>query len=433
MRRILRTLPLFFVTLSYAQSPINGPMPGYSECLESIIWLQCHGPCNARIEYWKEDRPDSVLRTPAQQGLAEKAYAMDFVMDQVVPGTRYGYRVLLEDRSIDVGEPLFFHTQPLWRWRGDPPEFSIATGSCAYINEPAYDRPGKPYGGDYRIFNSIADAHPDLMLWLGDNIYLREPDWGSWTGILHRYTAMRSLPEMQRLLHATHHYAIWDDHDFGPNDADASFVNADLTTRAFDLFWPNPPGRVPGVGGIANAFTYADADFFLLDDRSFRVPPEVVTDSATMLGNPQIDWLIRALKYSEANFKIIALGGQFLNSAAVYETYSTYPRERERILDRIDREGIKNVVFLTGDRHFTQLSKLILPNGRSLYDLTVSPFTSSVHGAKEVNSLAVEGTYVEQRNFAILRFAGPTAQRRLTMEIRDVDGKTIWQRTITAE
>lgn len=416
-----------------AQSPINGPMPGYSECLESAIWLQCHGPCQAGIEYWKADRPDSVLHTPTQHGEREKAYALRFIMDEVVPGTRYGYRVIVDGKVVDAGEPLYFHTQPLWRWRGDPPEFSVATGSCAYINETAYDRPGKPYGGEYGIFNSIADAKPDLMLWLGDNIYLREPDWGSWTGIMHRYTAMRALPEMQRLLHATHHYAIWDDHDFGPNDADASFANANLTTKAFDLFWPNPPGHAPGVGGITNAFTYGDADFFLLDDRSFRVPPEVVTDSATMLGEAQIDWLIRALKYSQANFRIVTLGGQFLNSAAVYETYSTYPRERQRIIDRITREGIKNVVFLTGDRHFTQLSKLVLANGHALYDLTVSPFTSSVHPMKESNTLAVEGTYVAQRNFAMLRFSGPSAQRKLTIEVHDVEGKPLWQRVILAE
>ena len=164
-----RTLSFLLLTCSltlFAQSPINGPMPGYSECLESAIWLQCHGPCNASIEYWKADRPDSVLRTPAQQGERDRAYAMRFIMDEVVPGTRYGYRVLVDGKAVDVGEPLFFHTQPLWRWRGDPPEFSVATGSCAYINEPVYDRPGKPYGGRHDIFDRMARQQPDLTLWL---------------------------------------------------------------------------------------------------------------------------------------------------------------------------------------------------------------------------------------------------------------------------
>ncbi len=424
------TFLTFFSSALFAQLPFNGPMPGYSECLESIIWLQCHGPCTAQLEYWKEGKPDSLMRTTEQRSDPAKADAMDFIMDRVVPGTNYNYRVLIGGKAINVGEPLRFHTQPLWKFRGDPPDFSVATGSCAYINETIYDRPGTPYGGGYQIFNSIADTKPDLMLWLGDNIYLREPDWGSWTGFMHRYTHMRSLPEMQRLLRATHHYAIWDDHDFGPNDADGSFVNAAIAKQAFDLFWPNPPCTAPGVGGTTTSFTYADVDFFLMDDRTFRVPPEVLTDSASMLGAAQIDWLIRALKYSDATFKIIALGGQFLNTAAVYETYSTYPTERKLILDRINKEGITGVVFVTGDRHFTQLSKLDLPNGQALYDITVSPFTSGPHDAKEINALAVPGTYLAQRNFAVLRFSGAKGQRTMTITVRDSDGKPVWEKVI---
>ena len=62
----------------------------------------------------------------------------------------------------------------------DPPAFSFVTGSCAFINEAKYDRPGKPYGGGYEIFESMAADDPDMMLWLGDNIYLREVDFQSY-------------------------------------------------------------------------------------------------------------------------------------------------------------------------------------------------------------------------------------------------------------
>ncbi|MBS1581739.1 MAG: alkaline phosphatase family protein [Bacteroidetes bacterium] len=431
MRRdLLLGSALLMAAAGAAQSPINGPMPGYSECLETIVWLQCHGPCTAQLEYWKEDRPDSTFRTPPQQGEPDKAYAMDFILDQVVPGTTYAYRVLLDGGALTFEEPLRVHTQPLWKFRTDPPAFTLATGSCAYINEPAYDRPGTPYGGGYAIFNSIADQHPDLMVWLGDNVYLREPDWGSWSGFLHRYSQARALPELQRLLRGTHHYATWDDHDFGPNDGDGSFINADMARRAFDLFWPNPASGAPGVGGITTSFSYADVDVFLLDDRTFRVPPDVVTDSATMLGKAQIDWLVRALKYSDASFKLVALGGQFLNTAKVYETYATYPAERQRIIDRIAREGISGVVFLTGDRHFTELAKLDLPNGKPLYDLTVSPFTSTAYTPKETNGLGIPGTQVAQRNFALLRFSGPKGHRTLTITVHDVDGKPLWEQAI---
>ena len=39
------------------------------------------------------------------------------------------------------------------------------------------------------------------------------------------------------------------------------------------------------------------------------------------------------------------------------------------------REDIRGVVFLSGDRHTTELSELTMSNGRRSTDLTVSPLT----------------------------------------------------------
>ena len=407
-------------------------MPGYCEFLEGIVWVQTDRPCKVNMAYWKEAEPATVRYCADVEARAENTFAVDLIADQVEPGQTYRYRVLLDGRPMDIADTLRFRTQPLWKHRTEPPDFSLATGSCAYINEPAYDRPGKPYGDGYPIFNSIADQRPDLMLWLGDNAYLREPDWGTRSGYLHRYTHTRAAPELQRLLRTTHHYAIWDDHDFGPNDADGSWVNADIAREAFDLFWPNPAGRAPGVGGITTAFSYGDVDFFLLDNRSFRVPPDVRTDTAQMFGEAQLDWLIRGLKYSDATFRIVATGGQVLNTAAVYENYAAYPRERQRLLDRLNAEGIRNVILLTGDRHHTVLSKLGQKNGLPLYDLTVSPLTSTSYQPNENNTLAVEGTVVADRNFAILRFSGPRKERVLTITVRDAQGQVLWEKAIKA-
>ena len=431
--RTLIAIPLLLVTSLAAQVKINGPMPGYTDMLEATIWMQCQGPCSARMEYWVIDKPDSILRTAVQDSEASRAHAMDFIMDQVVPGTTYGYRPVVNGQVVDVGQALTFSTQPLWKFRTDPPDFTVAMGSCVYINEPVYDRPGNPYGSGYEIFNSIADKEPDLMLWLGDNIYLREPDWGTRTGFLHRYTHSRSTPEMQRLLRSTHHYAIWDDHDFGPNDGDASFVNSALAREMFDLFWPNPTCGVPGVAGTTTSFSQSDVDFFLLDDRTFRVPADVTTAEAAMLGKAQLDWLIQALKYSDASFKLIAVGSQVLNTAAIYENYATIVNERNELLRRIEAEGIRGVVFLTGDRHFTELSSLPLKDGRTIHDLTVSSLTSGTYKATDTNELRVEGTVVEQRNFATLTFTGKKNERTMTIRVFDGKGAQLWERAIAQE
>jgi alkaline phosphatase D len=426
-------LPLLLPFVSAAQLPIHGPMLGHCDMLEATIWMQCQGPCTVRIDHWEKDHPERIISTEEVTSKAENAHALDIVLGGLLPGTTYHYRPIINGQPVDVGQDLTFRTQTLWKYRTDPPAFTVAMGSCAYINEPAYDRPGRPYGNDMGIFDRIADRKPDLMLWLGDNVYLREPDWGSRSGYLHRYTHTRSTPALQRLLRSTAHYAIWDDHDFGPNDADGSFVNSALAREVFDLFWPNPTCGVPGVPGTTTAFTHGDVDFFLLDDRTFRRPGHLRTLTPQLLGKDQLDWLIQALRYSDAAFKVVAMGGQVLNTAGVYENYASIPDERAELLRRIEAEGIRGVVFVSGDRHFTELSTLELKDGSRIHDLTCSPLTSGTYGPKETNDLRVPGTLVEQHNFAELYFNGPKGARVMTMRVLNAQGEMLWERNIPQE
>ena len=172
-------------------------------------------------------------------------------------------------------------------------------------------------------------------------------------------------------------------------------------------------------------------EFFLLDNRTYRVNHHNKTSDPTVLGQAQIDWLIQALQKSRAPFKFVCVGGQVLNDAAVYENVSQFPSEREQILSRIEKEDIRGVVFLSGDRHTTELSEWNMSNGRKVYDLTVSPLTSGPgHASEEGNSLRVEGTYVEQRNYAKLTFEGPRKKRTCQVEVKDTFGKTLWTQTL---
>lgn len=406
-------------------------MLGYSEMKEALIWVQTTRPASVQVEYWPADRPDLRHRTEIRQTIRNEGFTARLIADQVEPGNVYEYALLINDEVVPLDYPAVFQTQALWQWRTDPPPFKMALGSCSYVNEPAYDRPGRPYGADYNIFTTIHQMRPDAMLWLGDNTYLREPDWFSRTGFLHRYTHTRSLPELQALLASTHHYAIWDDHDYGQDNSDGSFVHKDLSTDVFRLFWGNPTCGLPGQGGTTSAFKWADMDFFLLDNRYFRTANNRKTGQPTLLGQEQLEWLVNALVSSRAPFKFVAVGGQVLNTHAGHETYiNLAPDERAFLLKRIEEEGIRNVVFLTGDRHHTELSKLTLGNGIDIYDLTVSPLTSGSHQGEERNLLREAGTLVSTRNFGMLEFDGPRTERTMTIRIYDSQGVEQWSRTI---
>lgn len=410
----------------------SGPMLGYAEMREVLLWVQTTQPAVVQFVYWDQEEPNVRYRTEEVQTLEHTAFTARCLANQVEPGKEYAYELLINGEKISLDYPTTFATPELWQWRTDPPSFTMALGSCYYANEPVYDRPGTPYGGDYQIFTSIYEKQPDVMLWLGDNVYLREADWYSRTGIMHRYTHTRSLPELQPLLASTHHYAIWDDHDFGPNNSDRSFIHKDVTLEAFDLFWGNPTTGLPGHKGITTFFQWADIDFFLLDDRYFRTPNNRKTGERTLLGEAQLEWIIDALVSSNAPFKMVAIGGQVLNTAQRFETYNNlFPEERQYLLRRIEEEGVKNVVFLTGDRHHTELSRYENRNGHLIYDWTVSPLTSGAASrVTETNLLRVDGTLVTQRNFGMLQVSGPRNQRTLTLTVYDSEGEELWTRTI---
>ena len=411
----------------------SGPMLGYSEMREVLLWVQTTGPANVHFVYWDSAAPGVRHRTAGAMTTALDAYTTRQIADRVEPGRVYGYDVIVNGQRVSRPYPLRFQTQKLWQYREEPPAFRIALGSCAYVNEPVYDRPGAPYGGGLEIFTSIARTKPDAMLWLGDNVYLREVDWYSRTGILARYTHSRSIPELQPLLASTHHYATWDDHDFGPNNSDRSWVHKDKSLEAFKLFWGNPSYGVYDEPGVTTMFQWADVEFFLLDDRYHRSPNNRDrTGPRTMLGEHQLQWIIDALTASTAPFKLVAVGGQMMSPMAEFENFATYAEERQALIDAITAEKIPGVVFLSGDRHLTELTRLERAGTYPLYDITVSPLSAGAYTDGKANEASVPGTLVNQRNFALLDFSGPRTDRAMKISVHDTAGALLWTRTITA-
>ncbi len=415
----------------------SGPMIGYSEMFEVMLWVQTKKETDVKIIYYEVNSDNKKHTTNTVVTKKENAFTAHLLADEVEPGHIYNYDLYINNKKINFNYKTQFKTPGLWKWRTDAPDFSFAAGSGAYINEAKYDRPGKGYGGDYQIYESIADKKPDFMLWLGDNIYLREPDWNTKTGILHRYTNTRSTKEMQRLLATMSNYAIWDDHDFGPNDSDKSFWNKNETLEGFKLFWANPSYGIADIKGAITYFNREDCDFFLLDNRYYRDPDKLISDNKTQLGKKQKEWLKNALTYSNAKFKFVVIGGQFLTTGGAYEVFTNYAysAERTEIIEFIYKQNIKNVIFLTGDRHHSEISVLKNKNKPSIYDITISPLTShhASENKDEINSLRVKGSLINQRNFAVLSVQGTGNNRILKIKFYDSDGKSIYEYEIKPE
>lgn len=407
------------------------PIVGSVNMRSATVWMQLSNSASNSVHVLVMD---SALNSVGHYEVEDLGTSNNCLsrIDGLEPGTTYSY--LVQSGTQTLSDTLFITTQTLWQYRTDPPSVRIALGSCAYINEPAYDRPGEPYGGGYEIFETMAADGFDAMFWLGDNVYLREADFGSYSGYVHRYNHTRSTPELQTLLSHGVHYAVWDDHDYGPNNCDGSYSNKALARKAFNAYWPNPTGGVAAAPELnATSFAFADAEVFLLDNRTHRVNDGMGEGKRQMFGKIQLEWLLNNLKNSRAPFKLIAVGGQVVSDAAIYENFAQFPEEREWLLSELGRLNIKGAVFLSGDRHSSELSKLQLDNGNWVYDLTVSPLTSgSYDHSEEPNTLRVPSTMVGERNYGMLEISGPRKERTLRMQIKSAQGALIWEQSISA-
>jgi len=429
-----------FMFISFSISAQNnllqsGPMVGYCEMKEAVIWLQTKDNVLVKIEYYAIDNPTTIFYSDNYTSSKEVGFTYHVILDKLEPGKKYKYNVFINNKKVILPYETSFSSKKLWQWREDAPDFTVAFGSCMYINESAFDRPGKPYGSGYSIFESLTKKNPDIMIWGGDNTYLRESDWDSKTGIYHRNTHSRSIKEIQPLLAKTQNFAIWDDHDYGPNDSDRSFYNKHITQKAFKDFWAN---KSYGIGaaqteGVFSTFNWGDAQFFLLDDRFFRSPQDRLTGDKTMLGTTQLEWLIDALSSSNASFKIIVIGGQVINSVPDSENYGHYPEEKEKLLKELIANEIKGVFFLTGDRHFAEMSMLPREGTYPIYDWTVSPLTAGLVSEKvlkEDNKYKVKGSAFVQNNFSIISFSGNKENRQMKLTLFDINGNELWNKII---
>jgi len=413
----------------------SGPMLGYSEMTETVIWLQTKVPAKAQIRFWKTGDAKNIKNSRVIQTSEQGDHIARFVLSGLSFGTRFEYDVFLNDKKLDLGFTPTFQTQPHWRFRTDPPAFRIALGSCAYINDPPFDRPGKPYGDSFEIFTAIAAEKPDVMLWLGDNVYYREPDWLSESAMRYRYAQNRELPELKQLLASTHNYAIWDDHDYGPNDSDGTFRGKQWALKVFQDYWANATYGHDNTQGVFGRFEWGDIEFFLLDDRFHRSPNRMAASpDKKMLGDAQLKWLMESLVSSRSPFKIVASGSQMLNRVNEFEAFKNFPDEQKRLFDFIRASGVEGVVFLSGDRHHTELIKRTDIASYPLYDFTSSPLTSGGGFLKqeENNPDRVPGTWVTNgtRNFGTIDVSGPAKARKLTLRTLDKTGKELWKHEI---
>jgi alkaline phosphatase D len=210
----------------------------------------------------------------------------------------------------------------------------------------------------------------DLCVFLGDYIYaerrapapgdprrdtLNANDLRSYRRKYRRYRADPALRELHRLHPMVH---IWDDHEVENNYTDNRPAPAELQRaaayRAAFEWLPRASFRRDRFRLYRKIALGATADLFLLDLRQYRAV-DADDRPIRLLGDAQRRWLVGALRASKARWKIIAnpvpIAPMDYGNGQRLDSWGGYDASRAALLTEIERAGIDDVVFFTGDAH----------------------------------------------------------------------------------
>ncbi|MEZ5457230.1 MAG: alkaline phosphatase D family protein [Lysobacteraceae bacterium] len=328
----------------------------------------------------------------------------------------------------------------------DTPLTHIAFGSCAKENK------SQP------IWDAVNAAQPELFVFLGDNVYLdtRDPQV-----MQEKYQRLANQRGFQQLKASTPLIAIWDDHDFGENDAGADYPMKQASREAFLNFW-NEPKDSPRWSreGIYTAYSFGPIGQrvqIILPDLRWNRSPLIVDPrwdseasyeawakaqidsgkevpgpyarnpdpAATQLGEAQWQWLEARLR-EPADLRIIGSSLQVLADFPGWEGWINFPHDQQRLIQLIRDTEAKNVVFISGDTHYGELSKLDVNVPYPLYDLTSSGLTE-VWKVPVPNALRQGGIF-RQANFGRINI--DWSLRQVTLSLRDAKGEPLLTHTL---
>lgn len=427
------------LSLALAQNSgvVSGPMLGPVELRDAVIWLEVSSSISSVSLQYRKAGTTTYKSKSYKGSLGNEFNPLQIQVGALDFNTAYEYRFVLNGKvSPAQGK---FKTKDLWQYRKPAPDFSFLAGSCAYFNEPAYDRPGKPYGGDSSIFETMAKENASFMIWTGDIWYTREVDYFSKWGLWYRAHHDRAIPVLQPFLKSMPQWAMWDDHDYGPNDIGINYILKEESRNVFMNYFCNPSYGHNGQG-IYTMNSWADVDIFMIDGRWWRSADDLLDSidgkpnpDKSMMGAQQLAWLKNSLSYSTATFKLVMFGSQVINPVSPFDKLADFPLEYQEFMAFLQQQKIDGVVFLSGDRHHSEIIKVDRPGTYPLYDVTISPLTSGTHqfGAAEKNNPYRIIGVAEKQNYGRFTVSGPRNERSLKVDMLGVKGDLLGTWTIS--
>jgi alkaline phosphatase D len=279
----------------------------------------------------------------------------------------------------------------------------------------------------------------DFFIHAGDHVYT---DHGSPSESLAEYRAKYadnwSSAGLRSLHRSTGMYLTWDDHEVRNNWDPENFPPARLAAARQAFFEHRATRRnTSAPDRIWRSFRWGrTAEVFILDCRSERRPStrsNTAARESVYISRAQMDWLKSGLRTSPATFKFI------VNSVPIYErpggtgsdNWLGYPSQRREILNHIENQNIRGVVWLSGDIHVGGVVS-VHAGSRDAWEVIMGPGGADRRELPDVNRDRWPVYVGDRHNYAVIR-ADPS-DRTLTVEFIDGTGSRIpgslWTRRV---
>jgi len=276
------------------------------------------------------------------------------------------------------------------------------------------------------VFDRITETDSDVFVWLGDVTYIDFSKTGpelKFPGeeeARQKFIETKEDPKYKQLRESTPVIGVWDDHDYGVNNAGKDFPYKEIAQQLWLDFIDEPKDSLRRQReGIYESYYLGGVDkvkIILLDVRYFKDEPYFLSFGAQdLLGEEQWEWLENELKENQAEYVVIGSGTQIIPDDRVFPE-KWFDQSKERLISLIRKYKTSGVILLTGDVHYAEIMKFPCKErvGFELYELTSSGMThhlsTHVPYVSEVISELYPSTYntIEdkyfERNFGTVKF-----------------------------
>ena len=266
-------------------------------------------------------------------------------------------------------------------------------------------------------WSRIEDESPDLLLMLGDNVYTRNRGWDP-EHLNNRYRTQFGHKRFRSLIDKTPFLAIWDDHDFGPNNAYGGDTTAINRVRARDVFWKHMESPLIDKRQVHSnkphiycSYVLDDLKIIMLDTRFFREDWAWYNPWPELLGKQQERWLWGQLEHGQ-KYTLVCAGSTIGSNETESENLRFYEGFYKTFRSALS--AAPNPLFLAGDIHRNLFCDHTL-HGDRFYEVISSGVGQTRKGGKTPYNCYAMLDF--QPEAVTIQFSGHQAFNRCKVEI----------------